>query len=47
MNKPTAAQVREWAKNNGIAIGARGRIKPEIFAAYFEANPDPGATPTP
>lgn len=47
MPYPTAAQVREWAKNNGITIGTRGRIKPEIFDAYYEANPGPDTPPTP
>lgn len=29
-----AAEVRAWAKAQGIAVGSRGRINPEILARY-------------
>jgi nucleoid-associated protein Lsr2 len=31
------AKVREWAKQNGYAVGDRGRIKAEITDAYYAA----------
>lgn len=33
-----AAKVREWAKANGHAVADRGRLGPEIYAAYDEAH---------
>lgn len=30
--------VRAWAVRNGIPVGTRGRIKPEVLAAYQEAH---------
>lgn len=35
--KTDAAAVRAWAVENGYEIGNRGRIAPEIIAAYKEA----------
>lgn len=31
---PSAADVRAWAKANGFAVSDRGRVRPEISAAY-------------
>lgn len=33
-----AAEVREWAKANGVAIGERGIPNPEVVKAYHKAN---------
>ena len=32
-----AATVRKWARENGITVGTRGRIAPEVTAAYLAA----------
>jgi len=36
---PTTAQVRAWARGNGLAVPDRGRLRPEIWSAWHEANP--------
>lgn len=33
---PKAAVIRAWAKANGFEVGAKGRIPPDIRAAYLE-----------
>lgn len=41
-------EVRAWAKQNGVEVGERGRIKPEVFAAFAKAGGKPvgaGAKP--
>lgn len=35
---PTAADVRGWAKDNGIDVPARGRIPQEVRDAFDSAN---------
>ena len=37
--KPTAAQVRAWAQDQGISVPARGRLRIEIWNAYRAAHP--------
>lgn len=32
-------RIREWARNNGHSVSARGQISHEVIAAYEEANP--------
>jgi hypothetical protein len=34
--EPTPADVRRWALANGIAVGPKGRLRPEIVSAYRE-----------
>ena len=36
-SKVDARAIRAWAKSQGIEVGARGRIKPEVIARYAEA----------
>lgn len=36
--------VRAWAKDNGHKVGERGRIHPDVFAAYEKAMSDSGET---
>jgi len=36
-SKADPKAVRAWAKSNGVTVGDRGRIKPEVFAAYEAA----------
>ena len=33
-----AAHIRAWAIQQGIPVGKRGRIKPDVIARYDEAN---------
>jgi hypothetical protein len=37
---PTPAVVRAWAVSQGLPVSDRGRLRPEIVAAYEAANPD-------
>ena len=32
-----AAEVRAWAKGKGLPVGERGRIKPDVIAAFVKA----------
>lgn len=34
---PTATDVRQWARDNGVAVNDRGRIPAAVQAAYREA----------
>lgn len=36
-SKADPKAVRAWASANGVHVGLRGRIKPEVFAAYEAA----------
>lgn len=36
--KGEAATMREWARKQGIQVGARGRIHPDLKAAYAAAH---------
>jgi len=38
---PTIAEIRAWARMNGYAVSDRGRIRPEIVAAYTESREQP------
>lgn len=40
--KASTAAVRQWAREQRIAVGDRGRISPEVFLAYEAAH---GAAP--
>lgn len=33
-----AAVVRRWAKENGFPVGDRGRLSPEVLAAFAAAH---------
>jgi hypothetical protein len=35
----SAAEVRAWAKENGLDVLARGRLRPEIWDQYRVAYP--------
>jgi hypothetical protein len=37
-SKVDARAIRAWAKAQGIEVGARGRIKPDLIARYNEAH---------
>ena len=36
---PPTAQVRAWARSIGLPVPDRGRLRPEIWAAWHDANP--------
>ena len=36
---PTTAEVRAWARGTGLAVTDRGRLPPEVWAAYAQAHP--------
>lgn len=38
MIQATSAEIREWARANNLPVGARGRIRPEIVRAYYDAH---------
>lgn len=35
---PTTAEIRSWALLNGHPVAAKGRLRPEVVAAFQEAN---------
>lgn len=34
----SASTVRNWAKDNGVEVGTRGRIHPNVISAFHKAN---------
>ncbi|MEU7819217.1 histone-like nucleoid-structuring protein Lsr2 [Catellatospora sp. NPDC049133] len=38
MARPGAAEVRAWARGNGISVNERGRIRAEVVRAYLDAH---------
>ncbi|WP_425415115.1 ERCC4 domain-containing protein [Rhodococcus phenolicus] len=40
--EPTTAQVRAWARATGVAVPDRGKLRPEVWAAWREAHPGSG-----
>ncbi len=36
--EPTTAEVRAWARREGLAVSDRGRLPPEIWTAFRDAN---------
>lgn len=47
MTAPTStAVIRQWARDNGLPVGDRGRLSPELLTAYAgssSAKPSPAA----
>ena len=41
VREPTTAEVRAWAVGAGLAVADRGRLRPEIWQAYWAASPLP------
>lgn len=37
---PSSAEVRAWARMQGLAVGERGRLHPQTIAAWNQAHPD-------
>jgi hypothetical protein len=40
-SEPTTAQVRAWARQVGVPTSDRGRLRPEVWAAYRAAHQEP------
>ena len=40
--EPTTAEVRAWARSAGLDVPDRGRLRPEVWAAYREAHASSG-----
>jgi hypothetical protein len=38
MTTSSTADIRTWAKSAGLAVGDRGRLSPDIVAAYNDAH---------
>jgi hypothetical protein len=38
--QPKASVVRAWAQANRIPVGERGRVHPDVYAAYAKRNGD-------
>jgi len=36
---PPTAEIRAWARANGITVPDRGRLRPEIHQAWRDAHP--------
>ena len=36
----STAEVRAWARQQGIEVPDRGRLRPEVWARYHQAHPD-------
>ena len=45
--EPTTAEVRRWARAHGLDVPDRGRLRPEIWAAYRAQATDPISTSRP
>lgn len=37
---PTASEVRAWARRSGLAVGERGRLHPDVIAAWNDEHPE-------
>lgn len=35
---PTTAEIRAWAREQGLSVGNRGRLSEELKTAYAEAH---------
>ena len=35
---PKSSDVRQWARQKGLDVGERGRLSPEVLAAYSKAH---------
>lgn len=38
VEEPTPAQIREWGREHGFAVSARGRVSAELAEAYAAAH---------
>jgi len=40
LDGPTTSEVRDWARQQGLTVGERGRLSPDVIAAWNRAHPD-------
>jgi hypothetical protein len=40
-SEPSTAQVRAWARDAGLSVPDRGKLRPEIWTAWRDAHPQP------
>ncbi|WP_220446879.1 Lsr2 family DNA-binding protein [Nonomuraea deserti] len=38
MPEPSTAEVRAWARENGLEVPAKGRLRPQVWEAYRRAH---------
>ena len=38
-SEPSTAEVRAWARATGLAVPGRGKLRPEMWAAWRAAHP--------
>lgn len=38
---PSTAEIRAWAMRSGVPVAAKGRLRPDVVAAYLAAHPSP------
>jgi hypothetical protein len=36
---PSTAVIRQWARDNGLPVGDRGRLSPQLLSAYASSSP--------
>ncbi|MGH3265642.1 MAG: Lsr2 family DNA-binding protein [Trebonia sp.] len=36
--EPSTSEVRAWARDAGLAVPGRGRLRPDIWQAWRDAN---------
>lgn len=41
----STAVIRQWARDNGVTVGERGRLSPQVLAAYASTKPPFGQAP--
>lgn len=39
LESPMPSEVRAWARDNGLKVPDRGRLRPEVWAAWHQAHP--------
>lgn len=39
LESPTPSEVRAWARDHGLQVNDRGRLRPEVWDAWHEAHP--------
>jgi hypothetical protein len=42
---PSTSQVRQWARDQGVPVGERGRLSPDLVAQYLAAHGAAGSRP--
>jgi hypothetical protein len=45
VNTFSTSQVRQWARDQGVPVGERGRLSPDLVAQFLAAKGSPGQHP--